>query len=137
MSQDVNKHVRGFQYCVSTLNDRQVLYEAFRIGILPKDPTPLLNIYNSTGYPKTHVGIEALLQDEDKMKAVSLVAENSMHQRFVRLGLEIGLFPSTFLEYLEHGTKVEDFSLEDTKSVELVMQKAEQAFREAFGLPAI
>lgn len=80
----------------------------------------------------------ATFLEGESINKVSLIADNYTHQEFVFYGLRIGLFPSTFLNYLGYGlpSDEENFSSEDINSVRLLMQGVEQALCEAFGMPS-
>jgi hypothetical protein len=134
MSEDGSNQIRDFEYSMSSGYHHEFLKVAFSIGMLPKDPGAQLTRYTHSHYHQSFP-IETFLQGES-IKAVSLVAEKSAHKRFVYLGLLIGLFPETFLVYIQDGLNSPDFSSEDSNSVTLLLQGVEQALREAFGLPS-
>ncbi|KFY56103.1 hypothetical protein V496_06791 [Pseudogymnoascus sp. VKM F-4515 (FW-2607)] len=136
MSEEGSNTIRDFRFNVSAPGHRQFLRMAFAIGMLPKDPEPDLSSYTLDRRYNHHVDIVTFL-DGESIQAVSLVAENPTHQKFVWYGLHIGFLPSTFLEYVPDSLDLvcEDFSSEDINSVTLLMQGVEQALRVAFDLP--
>ncbi|KFY05607.1 hypothetical protein V492_08411 [Pseudogymnoascus sp. VKM F-4246] len=132
MGQDVINPIRDFQYDFASQNHRTFLQTAFSIGMFSEDPVAQ---YDRYGYTDASHEIRYIIPD-DGINAISLVAENSTHQLFVSLGLRIGLFSPTFLEYLEYGLGDSGFLSESIDTIKLLMQGVEQAIREAFDQPA-
>lgn len=129
MSNDASNQIRDFRYDLSVMNHSIFLNIALDIGLLPQSAYSHIEACLDE---KGLYGIDALLQGES-LKTVSLVAHNTEHRRFVWYGLCIGLFPSTFLDYLKYDLEAgDDFSSEDTNSVKLLLQGVEQSLREAF-----
>lgn len=131
MSQDVGNQIRDFQFDLNDSNVVHLLDLAYDIGLLP---LPLCD--SSQGDLNEHgcYRMETLFPDET-VTVVSLAADNFTHRAFVFLGLQIGLFPSTFLEHLKFGLQDEEFGLEDNNSIGLLMQGVEHALHEAFNRP--
>ena len=135
MSEVASNEIRDFQYNTSDLNHCHFLTLAFNIGLLPHGPAPRSSLKKK--YKSKYLCMATFLEGESINK-VSLIADNYTHQEFVFYGLRIGLFPSTFLNYLGYGlpSDEENFSSEDINSVRLLMQGVEQALCEAFGMPS-
>jgi hypothetical protein len=72
---------------------------AINIGLLPPPPWSFCSRKGFL-HEKYH-DIEIFLQGKN-LEPVSLKAGNFDHHKLVCYGLRIGLFPSAFLDYLEH-----------------------------------
>jgi hypothetical protein len=132
MSQDVGNQILDFQYEFMNSDAVTFLDSAFEIGFLPQTVDDCVSKGGLDDYGC--YGIKTLFPDDDP-KVVSLVADNMAHREFVFYGLQLQLFPSTFLDYLEFGLQDKEFASEDDDTIELLLQGVEQALREAFNQP--
>lgn len=135
MFEVVSNEIRDFQYNFKNWDHLQFWRLAFNIGLIPnylERRFSQMENSKSTGFDM------ASFLEGESIRVVSLIASNYSHQEFVFYGLKIGLFPSTFLNYLANGLNdgEENFSSEDINSVRLLMQGVEQALCEAFNLPS-
>lgn len=136
MFEVVSNDIRDFQYSVSDENHIQFLKLAFNIGLLPSDPEPRF-LRKKKGTPPKYLRMATFLEGES-IRVVSLIADNDIQQEFVFYGLKIGLFSSSFLDYLVYGLEPGQVNLasEDISTIRLIMQGVELALCEGFGLPS-